>query len=295
MLRFLIILCFTCLPLLAHAWNATGHRLIAAIAWQQLTPQSRQQIVELLAEHPDYPHWREKAKTDAAGDIFIEAATWADEIRHDPRFYDEKHEAPTPAIAGLFDNARHKTWHYIDLADNGEVQAGELAPQIERLSQMLRRPASRQQRVWALPWLMHLVGDIHQPLHVGRHRDEGGNKVEIENPFNPRQPFSNLHAYWDDLPGRAGLRGKRLSSLAGELLAGNPAPVQGSVRGWRDESRELLATAYPSADGSLLPIINEEFRQRTSAIAERRVVAAGYRLGRLLNSIFTQRIARETS
>ena len=63
----------------------------------------------------------------------------------------------------------------------------------------------------ALPWLLHLVADIHQPLHVGLDGDEGGNKVEIENPFNKRLPFTNVHTYWDDLPGPPWLRGKRLA------------------------------------------------------------------------------------
>ena len=78
------------------------------------------------------------------------------------------------------------------------------------------------------------------------------------------------------------------------LLTSYPAPVQGNVALWRDESHQLLAMAYPKEDGSLLPIITEEFNQQARQIANRRLVEAGYRLGRLLENIVSQRVSRET-
>ena len=126
----------------------------------------------------------------------------------------------------------------------------------------------------ALPWLLHLVGDIHQPLHVGRHGDEGGNAVEIENPFNKRLPFSSLHLYWDDLPGPPWLRGKRLEDNARRLLERYPAPEQGNVARWREESHRLLDSAYPTEPGSLLPIVSEAFHRASRDTANRRIVDA---------------------
>lgn len=163
----------------ALAWNAAGHRLVAVIAWQQLAPASRQAIASALADHPDYPRWLEKARSTEAMAIFAEASTWPDDIRHDPRYYSEGVEAPTPPLTGLADNARHKRWHYVDLDGDGRVRDGEVDRQTERLSQLLRSTGNREQISWALPWLLHLVADLHQPLHVGRHGDEGGNRVEI--------------------------------------------------------------------------------------------------------------------
>lgn len=293
MLRFLIILILAGMPLLAHAWNAAGHRLAAGIAWQQLSPASRQLVAEALTRHPDHAYWLEKSGTGEAQLIFAEASSWADSIRHDPRYYDENTEPPTPPIPGLFDNARHKRWHYVDFDDAGRRQDGEIDLQIERLSQLLRSSDDREQVAWIIPWLLHLVADIHQPLHVGKDGDAGGNKVGIETP-GKRQPFSNLHQYWDELPGPSSLRGKRLLKAVDNLLAQNKAPVQASVRQWRDESHRLLAKAYPPENGSLLPIVDEEFQQQSQAIADRRIVEAGYRLGRLLENIFAVRVSRET-
>ena len=294
MRQILLALLFFAVPSPASAWNAAGHRLSAVIAWQQLSPTAQSAIGDALSAHPDYERWVEKSRSRRDVDVFAEAATWPDDIRNDPRFYDEDREAATPALPGLSDTARHKRWHYVDLDTSGKVKAGELDRQIERLSRILRSTGKKAEISNALPWLAHLVADIHQPLHVGRHGDEGGNQIEIENPFNKRLPFSSLHVYWDDLPGPPWLRGKRLEQNATHLVDRHPAPIQGSVALWRDESHRLLAEAYPTSSGSVLPIISEDFRQRSRDIAERRIVEAGYRLGRLLDDIFTLRVSRET-
>ncbi|MCG2575838.1 S1/P1 nuclease [Dechloromonas sp. XY25] len=286
MRRFLTALIFFVAALPAHAWNAAGHRLVAVIAWQQLSPPARTAISAALARHPDHTRWQASARSSDAGELFAEAATWPDDIRNDPRFFDEDRDPPTPALPGFPDTARHKRWHYVDLDAAGKVQSGELDRQIERLSKLLKTSRNAEQITYALPWLLHLVGDIHQPLHVGRHGDEGGNQVEIENPFNKRLPFSSLHLYWDDLPGPPWLRGQRLDDIASRLLARYPAPEQGNASLWRQESHDLLATAYPGEQGSLLPIIDEDFQRASRNTANRRLVAAGYRLGRLLDGIF---------
>ena len=298
MRQILSALLFFSLALPAYAWNAAGHRLVAVIAWQQLTPPTREAISAVLARHPDHDRWVEKARSRDGIALFAEASTWPDDIRNDPRFHDEDREPPTPALPGLPDTARHKRWHYVDLDAAGKVRDGEIDRQIERLSHLLqakgRAARNSSQIAYALPWLLHLVADIHQPLHVGQHGDEGGNKIEIENPFNKRLPFSSLHLYWDDLPGPPWLRGERLEKNAARLMDNYPKPVQGDVVLWRAESHQLLAFAYPKASGSLLPIINEDFQRDARAIANRRIVEAGCRLGRLLESIFGQGVSRET-
>jgi hypothetical protein len=294
MRQILLALIFFAFHSPACAWNAAGHRLVAVIAWQQLSPPTQAAIADALSRHPDYERWLDRSPSAKGVDIFAEAATWPDDIRNDPRFYDDGREPATPSLPGLSDTARHKAWHYVDLNTAGKVESGELDHQIERLSRLLRSTGKMAEISNALPWLAHLVADIHQPLHVGRHDDEGGNQFEIENPFNKRLPFSNLHVYWDDLPGPPWLRGKRLEQNAARLLESHPAPPQGNVAQWRDESHRLLAEAYPKTNGSLLPAITEDFRQRSRDIAERRIVAAGFRLGGLLEGIFGHRVPRET-
>lgn len=294
MRRLLVPLFFFACTLPAHAWNAAGHRLVAVIAWQQLSPVARDAIGTHLARHPDHARWADKARSSDPIDLFAEAATWPDDIRNDPRFYDEDREPATPPLPGLPDTARHKRWHYVDLDTNGRAREGEVDNRIERLTRQLRSSRQTEEITYALPWLLHLVGDIHQPLHVGRHGDEGGNQVEIENPFNKRLPFASLHLYWDDLPGPPWLRGKRLEDNARRLLERYPAPEQGDVALWREESHRLLDSAYPTEPGSLLPVVSEAFHRASRDTANRRIVEAGYRLGRLLDSIFGNTVSRGT-
>ena len=293
MRRRLAVICLTLAPLCAHAWNAAGHRLTAAIAWRQLSPATQAAVADLLAAHPDQARWTAKARSSDPAALFAEASTWPDDIRGDPRFHDDD-EPPTPHLPGLPDTARHRRWHFVDLGADGKPAAGELDRRIEALARLLRSTADPAHGAWILPWLIHLVGDIHQPLHVGHPEDEGGNAVEIENPFNPRQPFVSLHAYWDDLPGPPWLRGRRLDEKAHRLLEDYPPPAQKTVAGWRDESHRLLAACYPDATGSLLPIVGEDFHRRSGETARRRVAAAGHRLGRLLEEILGARVSRET-
>ncbi len=278
----------------AQAWNASGHRLSALVAWQEMRPATRAFVTRHLADHPDHARWLEKSRHSPAQDSFAEAATWADHIRNDPRFHDETKEPPGPPIPGLPDQARHKRWHYVDLDAQGKVRNGELDRQIGNLSTLLRSTAEPAEIAWALPWLIHLVGDIHQPLHVGRQGDQGGNGVEIEKSYDKRQPFGNLHEYWDKLPGPASLRGKRLEQAARQLRSQYPPPRQGTVRDWRDESHALLDRAYPTTRGSLLPLIDEAFHRQAHALAEQRLADVGRRLAKLLDDIVEQRVSRET-
>ena len=290
-------LLFACTLLFATpalAWNAAGHRIVAAIAWQQLDAGTQNWLAQSLLQHPDADLWRKRAKSDEAEALFCEAATWPDDIRNDPRYYDEGRDEAPPAINGLLDHARHKDWHYVDLDTHGQAIAGQLTRRLRELRQGLSSNGNPAYLRWALPWLLHLVGDLHQPLHVGRHGDEGGNAIEIENPANPRLPFTTLHAYWDDLPGPPWLRGKRLQARVRGLLESHSAPRPSSIEHWASESHQLLAQAYPQTAGSLLPVADTAFRQNSQEIADRQLVAAGYRLGRLLAEIAGRRVPRET-
>lgn len=278
----------------AEAWNAAGHRLVAAIAWQQLSPASQEFVADALAAHPDHERWVAKAHTADPAAIFAEASTWPDDMRNDPRFHDEERDDATPPLPGFPDTARHRHWHYVDLDQRGRTGKGEVDRQIKRLGSLLRSTRKTDDISYSLPWLLHLVADIHQPLHVGHADDDGGNAVKIENPFNTRLPFVSLHTYWDDLPGPPWLRGKRLEKRVQRLLDDHSAPLPGDVALWRDESHRLLPAAYPDTFGSLLPIVSETFNRQAHAIADRRIVDAGYRLGWLLETNINARVPRET-
>ena len=195
MRSLLVALCLLLLSPLAGAWNAAGHRLTAAIAWQQLSPATREFVSAALARHPDHPRWVDKARSSEPAAIFAEAATWPDDIRNDPRFFDETRDDAGEPLPGFPDMARHKRWHYVDVDRRGRVVDGEADRQIERLDRLLRSTAKREEISYALPWLLHLVADLHQPLDVGGPIDDLVDDVDhrpLHQPLHIRRPINHL-------------------------------------------------------------------------------------------------------
>ena len=285
-------------PLPALAWNAAGHRLVACIAWDRLDDDSRAQVSRLLHEHPDNERWQKRANehhpksaTDRA--TFIESSTWPDEIRKDSRFYSAGLNAPTATLAGFPDMERRRDWHYVawPLADaenaRSEPVSGRIDQALVAQAQALGS-GDELSRSYALPWLIHMVGDAHQPLHTtfkidaqGK-PDRLGTALSVRNPFAARPGLTTLHAYWDDLPGPGGLRGERLDDACRTLAAAYPRPAPSTSAQWLDEGWQIARrNGYPPGDDSV-PTISAKFNEDASEIAKRRVAQAGYRLADLL-------------
>lgn len=303
---FILAAVFCAAPSGAWAWNAAGHRLVAAIAWNEMKPKAREEAARLLRLHPDYSRWLARAGAeDADRRVFIEASTWPDEIRKDARFYSAGKGEPTPALPGFPDMERRSDWHYVsiplDAGFDGKPLSGQLDRRLPELVRTLDEagPQTDAARVYALPWMIHLAGDSHQPLHASAQSggagrwDKLGNGLQVRNPFNPRKPVSTLHAFWDDLPGPPWLRGDRLDAAALALAAAH-ARVNRSVdtERWIEESWRLARDkAYPAVQPGSddVPEITETFYAASREIADRRVAQAGFRLAAVLNRAFAAR------
>ena len=291
-------------PLSAEAWNAAGHRLIARIAWDFLDPQTRLEVADLLRTHPDYVRWQQRGQDrDADRNAFIEASTWPDEIRKDTRFYEVGRDAASKTLLGFPDMEQHREWHYVnrpvgsDLPEN--YSRGLLDQALPAMAQTITaKKASLTQRSYALPWLIHLVGDAHQPLHTSR-KPLGGSPLQFAdeqkwaNPFNPQKPPLSLHGFWDSLPGPLWLRGARLDEQSKALVASFPyRHYSGESAQWLDESWQIARkSGYPSEEepGKTL---SAAFHQKSRDIAERRLAEAAYRLADLLNRLINPREAK---
>nr|WP_287653236.1 S1/P1 nuclease [Accumulibacter sp.] len=290
----------------ALAWNAAGHRITAMIAWEQLDGGTRAKVAAILRQHPDFARWQARARTpDHDLAAFLESSTWPDDIRHDTRFYTRGVDAPTPTLAGFPDMERRLDWHYLDHDDpkpaTGESRSsGSLDRQLATLVSIVGdAKAAVELRAYAIPWLIHLVGDAHQPLHtVSRYgpdgeSDRGGNNQVVVNTFFYARPTSmSLHRYWDDLPGPPWLRGSRLEAAVSSLLSRHASPPTAKVpEQWIEESQSIARTqAYPPEIGDAVPTISAEFHARALAIAERRVTEAGYRLAEVLQRLLRDEI-----
>jgi hypothetical protein len=284
----------------AAAWNATGHRIVAAIAYERLTPRARAQVDQLIQEHPDYATLFTKdapaAPAARARAAFLFAATWPDVIRGDPRFYDEtrKDAVSTPLLPGFPDMGRHGTWHYYDIphAPDGVKPEAQLPPhalsELRRLMAEMGKAAPAVQ-AYDLPWLEHLAGDVHQPLHATSRflksqpqGDAGGNFVYVA-------PATNLHALWDNSPG-SDITDAYVSAYAAAVMAEFPAPKRLSLdpKRWLEESFALVKSSVytfgletGTKEHSL--VLPTSYEGAAKRIARRRIALAGYRLAEILN------------
>lgn len=186
----------------ASAWNTRGHMMVAAVAYQKLTQTAKDRVDALLMLNPDRDNWLDliPAGTSAALKkkmIFMIAATWADRIKSDPDYHtDGTHggnRPPTDGTAnrniGYDDLARHKYWHFVDVpfTQDGTTLPPIITPnaqtQITAFRAVLASTTSSDPlKSYDLSWLLHLIGDVHQPLHCTARvsatkpeGDDGGN------------------------------------------------------------------------------------------------------------------------
>lgn len=235
----------------AHAWGVQGHQVVAALAWQGMSPATRQEAERLLALEP--------------GQTLVSISTWADQ-----------HRGPATA-----------SWHYLNFP-RGQCQfeASRDCPDgqcvvaaIERQRALLASNATDSERLQALKYLVHFVADVHQPLHAGYLDDRGGNTVQLR--FLLRG--SNLHALWDKgLIEQLALDDAALMAAAQTHLALNPptpAKPPGPAVDMAEESCRIVAQPgfYPQGDPS------PAYVARMTPVLLQRLALAGQRLAAMLN------------
>jgi hypothetical protein len=290
------------LTLPAYGWNATGHRVIAAIAYARLTPKVRARVDELLRNHPDYATLlAEGAPSDPdarARAAFLNASVWPDVIKGDRRFWDDtrKDAPPTPAIPGFPDTKRHTNWHYYDTPyapDGAPTEIQQPPHALSELPRIIRemkpRKDSAANRPYDLPWLIHVEGDLHQPLHCvsrfvksAEKGDAGGNGVFIA-------PRTNLHSVWDGAAGRD-TSDEFITKLAAEIVAQHPAPRRTSKdpKKWIDEGlllcvREVYTFGLDNGTREKPITLPAGYEDNARRVAYDRIALAGYRLAAILN------------
>jgi hypothetical protein len=299
--RVLVVLLGLVLAGPAAAWDDFGHMLVAAVAYDQLTPATKARVAALLALNR-YPvnGFDDAAPAERDKAQFMMAATAPDAIKNTRYGFaddgDDGRVAPDAGRnAGFSDPLMHKYWHYIDLPfspDGTETNPAAPVNAAERIGVFRRVIASDAPdalKAFDLVWLLHLVGDIHQPLHAttrftvdAPQGDAGGNLVRV----CERGCRHNLHAFWDEVLGKSESVAIAIQA-ADELPAADASDVaMHSEMVWARESFELarmVAYAYP-VGANLGPVtLDESYRAQALAVAERRAALAGARLARVLN------------
>jgi hypothetical protein len=251
------------LPTPAFGWNGESHQLIAFIAEERLTAKAKAGVKDLLGD---------AALSDA------EIVSWADEIRRERRETAPWHYVNIPVEADGYDPTRD--------GNGGDNVLDAITKHAKVLSD---KQAPREDRIEALKFVVHFVGDLHQPLHCAdRNGDKGGNKRLVF--FPGRSKAVSLHQVWDTLilPTRKKkqsvaeyatyLNGEITSKLAKAWSKGSPAE-------WANDSLRIakeIAYADVPVDGDP-PKLSDEYIARAGPVVDEQIAKAGIRLAAILN------------
>jgi hypothetical protein len=223
----------------AWAWGCKGHQVIALIAENYLNPHAREIAMQILAASPISPDLRRYCG-DSGLDPFADSSTWADDERGVDR-----------GRAG---------WHFIDIplaVSNGDISkycpptSGCVTSAIASQLAVLRNPeASAKDRADALRYVIHFIGDLHQPLHVTTNNDLGGNCMPValdgQDPEETNTESGayrpNLHAVWDTGLIEQFSRGETPQQLAAEL----ETKFKSEIPGWKSASADVDAWVWQS-------------------------------------------------
>jgi len=242
-------------PNTARAWGTQGHQVVANLAQMQLSAKAKREVDRLLALEP--------------GETLASISTWADEHR-------------SPATAA---------WHYVNFPKNSCTYSAErdcpdgqcVVAAIDRQRDILASTGADEVRLRALKYLVHLVADIHQPLHAGYGEDRGGNSYQL-------QAFmrgTNLHAFWDS--GLIRAPNQDTEVMTARLASGNASTSR------REELKHTgrAFSAAKAAEESCLIVaqpgfypgrlVDQAYIQRFRPIMEQRLQQAGAGLAAAIN------------
>jgi hypothetical protein len=234
----------------AYGWGNEGHQVVALIAQAKLTAKAMVEVDRLLALEP--------------GETLASISTWADE-----------HRNPSSA-----------PWHYVNFP-RGDCIYNEqrdcpdgrcVVAAIKRQLEVLGSAGTDEKKLNALKYLVHFVGDVHQPLHAGYLDDKGGNQYQL-------QAFlrgSNLHAVWDsglikNMNEESGAMALRLQSVPNGVLAADLEPGHAA-----QESCAIVSQPgfYPER------LVDVSYILQNTPVVEKRLATAGARLAGILNTVF---------
>lgn len=280
-----------CTPSISLGWGAGGHMMTAHIAFTRLNPKARLKAVELLAIEID------PAEVTAQSKNFINASHWADDLRPFTEFDSFK---PLHFIVKSFS---------LDGTSLLATDPENIVKALEDNVNILKTSTDKNEQAQALRFIIHFVGDIHQPLHcttrVTRAKpdgDRGGNLFNIKVGKGRKLRNTNLHSYWDSGIGSFPPTGKNfappplrtIAPAANQAMAGNPATDPAlnlddpfDFEGWTEESFQLgQDVAHKGIRSGGKP--NAAYNKRALRVARKRVAWGGYRLAALLNSIWPE-------
>lgn len=294
-----------------QAWDDVGHKISAYIAWQHMTPQARENVIRILRAAPEdsqlsafYMSYGATPETQRKKEFFMLVATWADIVRD-------------RAFENRYKKYHKSNWHYDDTfwRQNGNKaepltgfnEGGQAVERLIEFDKTIRdTSASDKEKAIAIAWIMHLIGDLHQPLHTSARvtetepkGDQGGNLFLLTPQGTPRDQQQNLHWFWDSIvvraaPPKKGEFSERdyLETNGQKFMKKYPFSMfrsslkLGDYRAFQQESFAFNPTVVFSPDLIRFQPPSAKYRKNAFDLAERQLALAGYRMGELFNTVF---------
>lgn len=235
-------------------WGATGHRTIGKIADSYLSGKTKRVINELLD-----------------GQSLALVSTFGDDIKSDKRYND------------------FYTWHYVNMPfgvkyeDSEKNEKGDLVSGIEKCKEViLNKNSTKEDKAFYLKLLVHLIGDLHQPMHVGRAEDKGGNDIQVRW-FNDG---TNLHRVWDsDMINHYNMTYSELAENSNKISKEQIKYLQkGTISDWANETQQLAIKVYGSVEvGEKL---GYNYVYENFDLVRSQLQVGGIRLAQVLNTLF---------
>ena len=251
-----------------HAWGPVGHDVVAAIAEQHLTRRARKEITKLLD-----------------GRSIVYYSSWMDNLRNSP-YWDSSYSAT-------------KTWHYANVDKGHTYQTmekedkGDVVKALEQLTDAMDNHYAEltdSMKVDYLKMIVHMVGDLHCPMHAGRRTDRGGNGVQVKW-FGSR---TNIHSVWDSKLVESAHRwsySEWVEHLDRTDRKFRKSVMSGSYETWFNDTVAHAADIYEYIDdlNQETPNLSYQYIYDYTPLVEQQLLLGGYRLAYVLNTIFSGR------
>ncbi len=242
------------------SWGVIGHRAIGKIAENHLSPKAALAVKDLLGDQS-----------------LADVSTYADEVRSKPEY----------KYTGA--------WHYVNMplglseAEFSKKVTGMADDNVYKAlvkceHELINPATSREQKIFDLKFIVHLVGDLHQPMHVSRTEDKGGNSIQLS--FNGQG--TNLHRLWDS--GLIERKGLTFEQMAVQYDKASPSAIKAlqadPIIKWLFESYQASSTLYAEVDAMKGRSIEDAYYTAHLPIIEDRIQKGGIRLAGVLNALF---------
>jgi len=254
LLVFLVAVSVSITASAAEFWGQNGHRATGQIAEMHLSKKAKKNIEKLLN-----------------GESLAFVSTYADEIKSDSRYRE------------------YGPWHYVNFPFGGTYETseksekGDLVQAIKNCKAVLKdKNASKEDKVFYLKLLVHFIGDLHQPLHVGISEDKGGNDFQVQWFGNG----TNLHSVWDTkMIEDFNMSYRELAYNTKKLSKNEVLQIKGgSLLDWVSESRALCEDIY--ANTKVGEKLSYQYSYRYMDTLRGQLQKGGIRLAKILNEIY---------